>query len=203
MNDAHKRYVTAYLGAMMAVDGEIDDKEKVLWNFVTLICKLPTMNIVDAIAYMEGSQYEEECDFIHDLINGNNNPSEGSFIFHSNTHQRYKNERPVMGEQCECNRRIKIEKNNFGQEGYSVTILASYLHILGGHSLEKEHVIMATKPMKIASKSNGKIELKGWAFRNNTDFEDYGISIYHDENSISHCVLHMFDRNVDIDYYVK
>ena len=52
MTDSQKRYVTAYLGTMMAVDGNIDDKEMALWRMISTICKLPTMNISDAIQYM-------------------------------------------------------------------------------------------------------------------------------------------------------
>ena len=52
MNDAQKRYVCAYLGTLMAIDGEIDNKEKALWQLISTLCKLPTMNIADALAYM-------------------------------------------------------------------------------------------------------------------------------------------------------
>ena len=52
MNDAQKRYVTAYLGTMMTVDGEVDDTEMKLWRFVSAICKLPTMTVNEAISYM-------------------------------------------------------------------------------------------------------------------------------------------------------
>ena len=54
MNDAQKRYVCAYLGTLMAIDGDIDDKEKALWQLVSTICKLPTMSIADALKYMAG-----------------------------------------------------------------------------------------------------------------------------------------------------
>ena len=52
MNDAQKRYVTAYLGTLMAINGDIDDKEMALWTLVSTICKLPTMTIDEAIDYM-------------------------------------------------------------------------------------------------------------------------------------------------------
>lgn len=54
MNDAQKRYVCAYLGTLMAIDGDIDDKEKSLWQLVSTLCKLPTMSIADAMKYMAG-----------------------------------------------------------------------------------------------------------------------------------------------------
>ena len=54
MTDAQKRYVSAVLGTIMAIDGDIDDKELVLWKMVSSLCKLPTMSIKDAIGYMTG-----------------------------------------------------------------------------------------------------------------------------------------------------
>lgn len=52
MTDSQKRYVTAYLGTLMAIDGDVDDKEMSLWRLVSTICKLPSMSISDAIHYM-------------------------------------------------------------------------------------------------------------------------------------------------------
>ena len=52
MTDAQKRYVTAYLGAMIAIDGDIDEKEFALWSLVSQICHLPNMTIAEAIEYM-------------------------------------------------------------------------------------------------------------------------------------------------------
>lgn len=52
MTDAQKRYVCAYLGTMIAIDGDIDDKETALWQLISTLCKLPTMNIADALEYM-------------------------------------------------------------------------------------------------------------------------------------------------------
>ena len=52
MTDAQKRYVCAYLGTMIAIDGDIDDKEMALWHLISTLCKLPTMNIADAVKYM-------------------------------------------------------------------------------------------------------------------------------------------------------
>lgn len=52
MTDAQKRYVCAYLGTLMAIDGNINDNEKSLWQLVSTLCKLPTMSITDALEYM-------------------------------------------------------------------------------------------------------------------------------------------------------
>lgn len=208
MNDAQKRYVTAYLGTMMAVDGNIDDAEMKLWNFVSLICKLPTMNILDAIAYIHDVQ-DEEDDFLQNLISGNNNPTEGSFVFHSNTHQRYENDCPVRGEQKGCNRDVVIEKNISGSIGYSVTVKNPDA-IKGSWGATP----MGTKPMKVISVSDDEIESRGYGYdkfayetlgapMSDATFENYGMTIYHDGEAITPCVLHMIERDVDIDYYVK
>lgn len=50
MSDNKKEVVSAFLGALMAVDGDIDDKELLLWNFVSAICSFPIMTIEEAIA---------------------------------------------------------------------------------------------------------------------------------------------------------
>ena len=47
-----KTYVTAYLGVIIAADGEIDDKELTLWKLVTALCDLPEMTIDDALDYL-------------------------------------------------------------------------------------------------------------------------------------------------------
>ena len=52
MNAEQKKYVAAYLGTMIAIDGDIDDTELVLWRFTSTICNLPTMSIAEAIAFM-------------------------------------------------------------------------------------------------------------------------------------------------------
>lgn len=208
MNDAQKRYVTAYLGTMMAVDGDIDDAERTLWNFVSLICKLPTMSLVDAISYMQGSQDDDGNDFLQDLISGDNHPSEGSFVFHSNTHQRYENDYPVRGEQS-CSRDVVIEKNISGGIGYSVSVKNPDA-VEGSWGA----IPMGTKPMKVISASDNEIELRSYGYdkfayetlgapMSDATFENYGLTIYHDDEEITHCVLHMIERNVNIDYYVK
>lgn len=208
MNEAQKRYVTAYLGTMMAVDGNINDSEMKLWKFVSLICRLPTMTIVNAIEYIHGVQDEEEDDFFQNLINGNNNPSDSSFTFHSNTHQRYENDCPVRGEQIGCNRDVVIEKNISGGIGYSVTIKNP--DVADGWAATP----MGTKPMKVISAFDNEVELRGYGYdkfayetlgvpMSDATFENYGMTVYHDGENITHCVLHLIERDVDIDYYNK
>lgn len=48
-----KKYVTAYLGTMMCADGNIDDSELKCWKLISNLCKLPTMNIQEALEIMK------------------------------------------------------------------------------------------------------------------------------------------------------
>lgn len=52
LDDVHKKYVTAYLGMMIAVDGDIDDGEIRLWQLVSTLANLPTMTIAESKKYM-------------------------------------------------------------------------------------------------------------------------------------------------------
>lgn len=51
MTYEQKKYVAAYLGTIMAIDGDINDKEMALWRLLSTLCSLPTMNIAEAIKY--------------------------------------------------------------------------------------------------------------------------------------------------------
>lgn len=53
MTDEEKKYVAAYLGTVMAVDNDIDEKELALWRLTSTLCGLPTMNILEAIEYVK------------------------------------------------------------------------------------------------------------------------------------------------------
>lgn len=53
MTETEKKYVAAYLGTLMAVDGDIDDKELALWRLTSTLCGLPTMNIKEAVSHIE------------------------------------------------------------------------------------------------------------------------------------------------------
>lgn len=141
------------------------------------------------------------------LLKGTNSPIQGELVFHSNVHQRYEDGIPVRGEQIGCHRDVKIEKNISGDEGYSVTILnADMPNSFFG-------VTMGTKPMKIVDIFDDRVELEGYGYDMNAlsmgiprceaSFANYAMTVYFNGNEITHCVLHMLDRNVDIDYYVK
>lgn len=53
MTSEEKKYVTAYLGTLMAANGEIDEKELALWRLTSSLCGLPSMTIIEAINYVK------------------------------------------------------------------------------------------------------------------------------------------------------
>ncbi|MCQ2261124.1 MAG: hypothetical protein MJZ77_07035 [Bacteroidales bacterium] len=142
------------------------------------------------------------------ILKGDNNPPVGHYVFNSNTHQRYENGKPVRGEQIGCHRDIVIEKNVSKGIGYSVSINNPDA-IPGSWGATP----MGTKPMKIVSTSADKIEMHGYGFDRTAvamgipmsaaTFENYRMTIFHDGLNITHCTIHMIDRNIDIDYYIK
>lgn len=48
-----KKYVCGYLAAIMAADGEVDEKEKELWSIVSILAGFPTMTIGEAIRFWQ------------------------------------------------------------------------------------------------------------------------------------------------------
>lgn len=53
MDAEQKKYVAAYLGVILAIDGNIDDAEMKLWSLVSALCDLPEMNLVQAAEYLD------------------------------------------------------------------------------------------------------------------------------------------------------
>ncbi|MBQ2882744.1 MAG: tellurite resistance protein TerB [Alphaproteobacteria bacterium] len=52
MTTEEKKYVTAFLGTLICIDGDIDDTEMKLWSLISAMCDLPTMNIFEAVKIM-------------------------------------------------------------------------------------------------------------------------------------------------------
>lgn len=115
------------------------------------------------------------------------------FVFHSSDHLRYQNGVHVSGPHGGAPRAVKVEANISGQEGYTVTIL---------NTDDNQVVVqMAPKQMKLLKQDINKIHLKGYGCdRMGASFADYGITIFHVDGKIEKCILHMYDRNVDIEY---
>lgn len=120
----------------------------------------------------------------------------------SDAHQRFENGNPVMGHQ-QCGRMITIEANSDGCSGYK--LVAGDGFIVKIHNMDVNKPNMSPKPMRLVSKSNDRIELKGYLVQAQTpfgwddfDLSDYGLTITLLNSTVKKCTLHMFDRNVDI-----
>lgn len=122
------------------------------------------------------------------------------FIFYSGHHYRYENGTEVGGGAAK--RAIQIEDGISGNEGYSVTIYDTE----ESDVLREDRVSMSTKPMKIISSTSDETEMRGWGVYTvplggiQIPFSNYGLTIHHSGGVIQKITLHLFDKNVDIDY---
>jgi hypothetical protein len=145
-------------------------------------------------------------DFLKALLSGSNNPPIGSVTFDSSDHVRFQNGRDVSGHNYGCNRRLVIEKNIQGGEGYTVTMY----NLDGMHPFWQNNVQMAPKRMKIINVDENIVELRGFGYDENAlaigapleaaSFENYGIIVMIDNEEIKRAQLNMFDRNISIVY---
>lgn len=126
------------------------------------------------------------------------------FVFKSNCHQRYENGTPVMGLQ-NCLRTVCVEKNINGCHGYKLAPGIGYIVKIYNDDLGKPN--MSDKPMKIVEKTIDKVELRGFPIEAQSPFgwqeidnRDYGLTVYYINSKVIKCILHMFDRNVDLEY---
>lgn len=131
-------------------------------------------------------------------------PTIEPFVFKSNCHQRYNHGAEEMGLQL-CTRTVSIEKNVNGCRGYKLKPGDGYIVKVFNDDLNKPN--MSDKPMRIVSKTADKIELRGFPIEAQTpfgwqevDYRDYGFTVYYSNGKVSKCVLHMYDRNVDLEY---
>lgn len=132
------------------------------------------------------------------------NETMSPFVFSSNQHQRYENNTPVQGLQ-ECLRTISVIKNTNGCSGYKLTPGDGYIVKIFNDDLGKPN--MSDKPMRVVSKTANKVELRGFPIEAQTpfgwqevDYRDYGLVVYYHNEQVEKCVLHMYDRNIRIEY---
>ena len=126
------------------------------------------------------------------------------FIFKSNEHQRYEYGEPVMGIQ-KCLRTIKVEVNKNGCAGYNIEPGDGYIvSIMNNDTINAQ---MSAKPMRLVQVTDSSILLQGYplfAFSpfgwQPVDYSSYGFSIHFANGVVTHCDLHMLDRNVRIEY---
>ena len=48
MTNTEKDFVCSALGTMIAIDGEVNPKEMMLWGIITARCGFPEMNLMEA-----------------------------------------------------------------------------------------------------------------------------------------------------------
>lgn len=126
------------------------------------------------------------------------------FVFKSNCHQRYENGQPVMGLQ-KCMRTVSVEKNTKGCKGYRLNPGIGYIVKIYNDDIGRAN--MSDKPMKVVRKTGTFVELRGFPIEamspfgwQEVDYSDYGFFVYYKNSQIEKCVLHMYDRNVRIEY---
>jgi hypothetical protein len=126
------------------------------------------------------------------------------FVFKSNEHQRYEYESPVMGLQ-KCLRTIVVETNKNGCEGYKIKPGDGY--VVKIYNNDTSNAQMSAKPMRLVQVTDSFIELRGYPLLawslfgwQPLDYSEYGFFIHYANGRITHCDLHMFDRNVRIEY---
>jgi hypothetical protein len=120
-----------------------------------------------------------------------------NFEFKSSDHLRYENGVHVSGPHGGARRLVKVEPNISGSEGFSV----SMYNLDGNHPVWQNNIQMAHKQMKVIEESENKTVLRGFGFdQMGSSFADYGLTVFTDNGQVSKCILHMHDRNVEIEY---
>ena len=121
-----------------------------------------------------------------------------NFKFISSDHVRYENGIDNYGYQKGAHRGIGILKHQSEEDAYNVTMY----NMDGSHRVWGTNIQMHPKQMKMISKTESKIELRG--FGNNpfgVPFSDYGITLHIINNDVDRVVLHMYKKKVDIEYF--
>jgi hypothetical protein len=120
-----------------------------------------------------------------------------NFLFKSSDHFRYENGIHVSGPHGGARRAVKVEPNKIDEESYTVTIY----NLDGDHPIWQKNIQMAPKQMKIIEQSNDKIVLRGFGQDNTgASFADYGLTINYLNGQINKCYLHLYDRQIIIEY---
>lgn len=120
-----------------------------------------------------------------------------NFLFKSSDHLRYENGLHVSGPHGGAGRAIKVEPNISDGKGVTVTLY----NLDGNHPVWQNNIQMAPKQMKIIKQTKDKIVLRGYGLDEmGGSFSDYGLTIHYKNGSVEKCILHMYDKKVDIEY---
>jgi len=141
------------------------------------------------------------------------------FYFESGAHLRYEHGKPFTGIIAKGKRGILIEKNPEDKPGYWLSIY----NLDEIHPIFNDNLQMSPKQMIIISSAENKIVLRGWDGENYSfmppigsitfdgggkildnpsfSFTDYGVTIIVENNEAARIIVHMHERNIDIEYY--
>lgn len=126
-------------------------------------------------------------------------------VLKSTHHQRYQNGVPVMGAQY-CNRTIKIENKVFKEmfNGLEVTPKDGFIVTMWNMDTLTPVQQMQPKLMEMVADMGDKILLRGVTLKTNGivafDNKDYGMTLHLRNRNVVKCVLHIYDRGIDIEY---
>lgn len=126
-------------------------------------------------------------------------------VLKSTHHQRYQNGIPVMGAQY-CNRTIKIENKVFKEmfNGLDVSPKQGFLVTMWNMDMPNPTPQMQPKLMEMVTNTDDKILLRGVVLKTMGivayDNKDYGMTLHLKNKNVVKCVLHLYDRGVDIEY---
>ncbi len=126
-------------------------------------------------------------------------------VLKSTHHQRYQNGIPVMGAQY-CNRTIKIENKVFKEmfNGLDVSPKQGFLVTMWNMDTPNPTPQMQPKLMEMVTNTDDKILLRGVVLKTMGvvayDNKDYGMTLHLKNRNVVKCVLHLYDRGVDIEY---
>ena len=127
------------------------------------------------------------------------------FVFHSTRHQRFEKGEPVLGGQL-CSRTLILEKNTDGCSGYRLE--NGYGYIIRGMNDDTGQPQFSPKPMEVIKQDSDHILLRGYATEAMSpfgwidyDLSDYGFEVFLENGCVKKCIMHMYDRNVRIEYY--
>ena len=128
-----------------------------------------------------------------------------NLVLKSTHHQRYQNGIPVMGAQY-CNRTIKIENKVFKEmfNGLDVSPKQGFLVTMWNMDMPNPTPQMQPKLMEMVTNTDDKILLRGVVLKTMGivayDNKDYGMTLHLKNKNVVKCVLHLYDRGVDIEY---
>lgn len=132
-----------------------------------------------------------------------------NLVLVSKKHLRYEHKNPTGGLQ-KCGRAIFIENQDFSEmfSGLPVTPECGFLVRMVNADIRNTDgsypPMMEPKLMELVSDNGSQIELRGVTLKafgdTAVDFSQYGLSLYLSSRKVVKCVLHMFDREIDIEY---